>query len=354
MVDEKLVSIIIPVYNSEKYLVPCIESVLKQTFTDFELLLIDDGSSDRSAEIGRYYQEKDKRVRLIQQKNAGASAARNRGLEEAQGSYIMFVDSDDYIEPVLLERAYGAIQKSHADLYISGCVEEYSEREKIISSRIYAANGSREYTVKGLLEGVGDDFPDSYIQGPGAKLYTRESIEAGPIRFNCDLSLWEDFLFNQEVLSKTRKIYISSDAYYHYRRGNQDSLSCRVCPRYYEMSTCVYDHMRRVMRECGCSGESIRRFEHKYFAAISYGIIRLYLHQYHQTDSKDRRDIIHKVSGNPYVRKLPLREAKTQNEKLLLLLLKLRMTGLLDKLLEIRYQTGIFGLYKKRTEGQRP
>lgn len=354
MMDEEFVSIIIPVYNSEKYLVPCIESVLNQTFTNFELLLIDDGSSDQSAEIGRHYQEKDKRVRLIQQKNGGASAARNRGLEEAQGGYIMFVDSDDYIEPVLLELAYNAIQESRADLYISGFIEEYFEQEEIVSRKIYAAKENKEYTIKKFLEDVGDDFPDSYIQGPCAKLYARESIETGPIRFNCDLSLWEDFLFNQEVLSKIQKIYISSGVYYHYRKGNQDSLSCRVCPRYYEMSTCVYDHMRHIMREYGCSAESIRKFEHKYFSALSYGIIRLYLHQYHRTALKDRRDIIHKVSGNPYIRKLPLQEAKTQNEKLLLLLLKLRMTGLLDKLLEIRYQTGIFGLYKKRTEGQQP
>lgn len=354
MMDEKLVSIIIPVYNSEKYLVPCIESVLNQTFTNFELLLIDDGSIDQSAEIGRHYQEKDKRVRLIQQKNAGASAARNRGLEEARGDYIMFVDSDDYIDSVLLERAYNAIQKSHADLYISGSVEEYFEQKKIVSSRIHAAKGNREYTPKELLENVGDDFPYLYIQGPCAKLYTRGSIEVEPIRFNCDLSLSEDFLFNQEVLSKIQKIYVSNDVYYHYRRENQNSLSCRVCPRYYEMNTYVYDHMRCAMREYGCSAESMRKFEHKYFTALSYGIIRLYLHQYHRTALKDRRDIIHKVSGNPYIRKLPLREAKTQNEKLLLLLLKLRMTGLLDKLLEIRYQTGIFGLYKKRTEGQRP
>lgn len=354
MTDERLVSVIIPIYDSEKYLAPCIESVLDQTFTNFELLLIDDGSSDRSAEICRYYQGKDKRIRLIHQENAGASAARNRGLEEARGGYIMFVDSDDCVDPVLLERAYDAIQRSHADLYVSGFVEEYFEQGKIVSSRIYAAKEDRKYTTKGFLEDVGEDLPDSYILGPCAKLYTRASIETGPTRFNCDLSLWEDFLFNQGVLSNVQEIYISSDVYYHYRKGDRGSLSCRVCPRYYEMSTCAYGHMRRLIRGYGCSTERMRRFEYEYFAVLSYGIIRVYLHQYHQTAFEDRRDIIHKVSGDPYVRKLPLRETKARNEKLLLLLLKLRMTRLLDKLLEIRYQTGIFGLYKKRPEEQRP
>ena len=94
-----LISVIVPVYKAEKYLPQCIESILAQTFTDFELLLIDDGSPDRSGEICDEYVRKDHRIRVFHQQNRGVSAARNLGLEQAVGEYIAFVDSDDYVLP---------------------------------------------------------------------------------------------------------------------------------------------------------------------------------------------------------------------------------------------------------------
>ena len=97
------ISIIVPVYKVEEYLSQCIDSILVQTFTNFELLLVDDGSPDRCGEMCEEYAQKDERIRVFHQENAGVSTARNKGLAEAYGKYIVFVDSDDYILPAYLE-----------------------------------------------------------------------------------------------------------------------------------------------------------------------------------------------------------------------------------------------------------
>ena len=110
------ISVIIPVYNTEKYLSKCIESVLCQTFKDFELILVDDGSTDRSGVICDYYELSDKRVRTIHKSNEGVSGARNTGLAHAKGRYITFVDSDDYIEETWLNGLYDSMEKNHSDL----------------------------------------------------------------------------------------------------------------------------------------------------------------------------------------------------------------------------------------------
>ena len=349
-----MISVIVPVYNAEKYLVQCIESILDQTFSNFELLLIDDGSADGSAEICRSYQGKDKRVRLLQQENAGASAARNRGLEEAQGTYIMFVDSDDYIDSALLERAYDTIKETDADLYICGLSVEIFKKMEIVSQKKYVSKGKNGYRTREILENFGEFFPDQYIYGPCHKLYHRKTIEENKVRFDNDLTIWEDFLFNQHILMGCETVYISDEALYHYRMEGEGSLSHRSNPYYYKMTTFVYDNMRELLQRFGCSNEARARFELTYFHALLYGITTCYSNHYSETAPEDRLKIIKDVSSNVHIRELPLKRLQGIKLKAILLLLKLRMTRLLDKLLEIRYQTGIFGLYKKRPEEQRP
>lgn len=113
---EELISVIVPVYNVEKYLEHCIESILKQTYQNFELILVNDGSKDRSLEICKLYEEKDCRVRVFDRKNGGVSAARNTGLDQCNGTYIIFVDSDDYISQNCLENLYRAAKIRDYDI----------------------------------------------------------------------------------------------------------------------------------------------------------------------------------------------------------------------------------------------
>lgn len=112
----ELVSVIVPVYNVEKYLKKCVDSILSQSYQNIEVILINDGSLDGSGEICEAYAKKDERIKYITQNNSGLGKTRNRGIEEASGKYLLFVDSDDYIENTMIEKLYHNITESHADV----------------------------------------------------------------------------------------------------------------------------------------------------------------------------------------------------------------------------------------------
>ncbi|HDV0860284.1 TPA: glycosyltransferase, partial [Enterococcus faecalis] len=123
------ISIIVPVYNVEKYLEKCVRSILAQTFTDFELILVDDGSPDSSGAMCDQFAEQDQRVKVIHKENGGLSDARNAGIEIATGEYLGFVDSDDYIADDMYELLYTNIVKEDADLSICGIYDVYEGKE---------------------------------------------------------------------------------------------------------------------------------------------------------------------------------------------------------------------------------
>ena len=118
MQEEVKISIIIPVYNVEKYLHECLDSIINQTFKDLEIICVDDGSTDKSSEILEEYEQKDKRFTVISQPNKGVSAARNRGMQQAKGKYIMFVDSDDYIASNACELIYNSAEEKRCDILL--------------------------------------------------------------------------------------------------------------------------------------------------------------------------------------------------------------------------------------------
>ena len=132
---ETAISVIVPVYRVEKYLPACIDSILNQTFTDFELILVDDGSPDRCPEICDETAKRDARVRVIHQANQGLSAARNAGIEAARGAWLSFVDSDDYIAPHFCEKLYQTAQRTNADCVMCS-VQNVDESGKLIDSAL--------------------------------------------------------------------------------------------------------------------------------------------------------------------------------------------------------------------------
>lgn len=207
-----MISIIVPVYNVEKYLNRCIESILNQTYKNFELILVNDGSTDKSRQICEKYQAEDNRVIVINQQNKGVSAARNVGLEIAKGEYIAFVDSDDYIERDMYESLINDCKNKNSDITVCGF---YQLRPNSKRNELFIKN---ESFIMNSIDCINKFFEDDYIKdlmyAPWNKLFKRKVI--GNIRFNEELSMGEDILFIFECLEKCNFIFFNTESKYNY------------------------------------------------------------------------------------------------------------------------------------------
>ena len=209
-----MLSIIVPVYNAEKFLYRCIESILAQTYTDFELLLVNDGSIDCSLEICEQYIKQDKRVKIFTQKNCGVSVARNTGIENATGEFVTFVDADDWIEPQMYEKMMKRFsEEMSVDIVIGGFVRQKSDR--IIP--VLKKKEETIYTTKNALQEllVGKIFRGELCD----KIYRKSLLDN--IRLDSAIAVAEDLLFNWLVFQKARSIlYYPIWAYHKSRKCN--------------------------------------------------------------------------------------------------------------------------------------
>ena len=204
------ISIIIPVYNVEKYLNQCLDSILNQTFTDWECILIDDGSVDNSGKICDEYGEKDNRFIVIHQKNAGVSVARNAGLQIARGEWIGFVDSDDYIDSNTFEDVLKKIQGTNVDLVQWGIVLEV-DGEVLL----------RKFPKQGILNEK--DLFEYFEPSTCHKLFKKSIITANKIMFPEGLTLSEDRYFSFVYYLHCNNVLGIDDCYYHYRIYSESS-----------------------------------------------------------------------------------------------------------------------------------
>lgn len=213
---EPLISVIVPVYRAEKYLADCIESILRQSLSDFELLLIDDGSPDCSGAMCDTYCQKDTRIHVIHKENGGVSSARNMGLDHAQGKYIAFVDSDDYLGENYLQALYAVQQASDRNTFVIADYQPFFPdgfvSRDFSSAFIVSLSGGKNdaETFKRLVFNF-------IIFPPYCKLYQREIIEENGLRFNRELRSAEDFDFNFRYTRYIDQIVYTPSIQYYYR-----------------------------------------------------------------------------------------------------------------------------------------
>ena len=216
------ISVIVPVYKVEQYLPQCVESILAQTFTDFELLLIDDGSPDNSGKICDEYAAKDSRIRVFHKTNGGVSSARNVGLDNAKGEWIAFVDSDDWIGEHYLDPVPELEEESRsAQIVLSGFNIISSSTGNLIERRNWRDLQKRRFSSSESFF-----LHKLHLWGfPFSKFYLKSVIDACSIRFSEKISLSEDLLFLMEFLSSCEYVYFSNSCEYYYRVGRSDALS---------------------------------------------------------------------------------------------------------------------------------
>lgn len=205
-----LVSIIIPMYNSEKYISKCINAILNQSFNNFEVIIIDDGSNDNSKKIVEFTIKDDNRFKMIYQKNLGVSEARNVGIHNAKGKYIIFIDSDDWIEKNYIEKLVNNIEEKNADFaWCDWMVHEHKKKYR----NCISSNLNKESKVNDLII----HFINSRSGGaPWGKIYLKEIINNKNIKFKSNIPYAEDYLFNLEFLAHAQKVVYINEALINY------------------------------------------------------------------------------------------------------------------------------------------
>lgn len=217
---QPLVSVIVPVYNVEKYLPQCLDNLLRQNFLPFEIICVNDGSTDSCSEILRRYAAKDRRIHLICQNNRGLSAARNAGLKKAKGQYVLFVDSDDFLHPETLSSLYRQIIHCNADICIFGYFPYDDDGVKTanLPAAHYRKNENSTFTYQQI---IGQIFSRVAVW---CKLYRLDFIRKHKIEFPEGL-VFEDVIFHIKTITSAEKICLLNRPLYYYRTDNTASIT---------------------------------------------------------------------------------------------------------------------------------
>ncbi len=239
---EVKISIIIPVYNVEKYLQKCLDSILKQTFQNFEIICVDDSSTDNSLKILKEYKQKDDRFVILQQNHLGAGAARNRGLKLAKGKYIQFLDSDDYFEPTLLEEMYIRAEKFNSDITICSS-KKVDDKGNIIETKSpnFPINIDK-IPMEQIFnkQNFKDDIFCLLIPVVWNKLFLKTFIEKNQLMFP-NLPIYEDIVFVHQTVISADKIVAFNKELVNYRFNRPGSLvSTRSKHTIDAIKACIY------------------------------------------------------------------------------------------------------------------
>ena len=215
---ENMISVIIPVYNVEKYLQRCVDSILNQTYRDLELVLVDDGSLDNSGLMCDAYAAQDPRVRVIHKENGGVSSARNAGLDAAKGDYITFVDSDDYIDACMYEKMMAKAEMHNCDVVMCDCVKEFGDRSVVYSHEIragfYDAVQLRKEYYPHLLMMENVEYPATISN---CIILWKSSMNTPDMRYAPGIRFSEDLLFGAKLLRRASSFcYMKNEPFYHY------------------------------------------------------------------------------------------------------------------------------------------
>jgi len=247
MNSKPVISVIIPMYNAEKYVEKCIESLIKQTYQNLEIIIVNDGSTDGSKEVCEKYTQKDSRITLINTENRGAGSARNTGIDIAKGKYISFIDSDDYVCNDYYERFYNMIQKTDADIAIGRYqrVSEHETMQFINSGKIKERTNMEE-----LLVLYGED-EDKYINAVLVtnKLFKRELFEDN-VRFPIGRLIDDEFII-YKLIYKSKKIVCTDDVMYAYVQSDSSVMRKNFKEKRVHDTIDVYDEVYAFFKENG-------------------------------------------------------------------------------------------------------
>lgn len=341
-----MVSVIVPVYRVEQYLRECLESIRLQTYADIEVIMVNDGSPDHSKEICEEYCVADARFHLINKENEGLGFARNTGLRFAHGEYVMFIDSDDYIQKTTVEKMIKTVVEQEADTVIGSFIRINDHKEEVpyYGYVQHTACYVGETVRREMLPKMFGSLPeggDSLRMSACGVLYSMRLIQDYGVQFCSEREYTsEDLFFNLDYYQYAQKVYVLPDNFYYYRY-NGDSLSTRYRPNWYEMKQKIYGEGIRRLKQFGIYEETKQRFMKYYLLGIRRSISQE-TPEKAQKSSYECRMRIKKICRDSYFKEIcheyPLRRLGWKQQVFLLLvrmkgaflLMKLAQRGLMD------------------------
>lgn len=316
--EQPLVTVIVPIYNSERNLEKCVNSIMNQTYSKLEILLVNDGSIDESLAICKKCSSKDFRVRIIEQLNQGVSAARNKGMKEATGEIYIFVDADDWIEKNYIEKIMNSLKNN--DGVFCGYTKEIGKQKL-------------ECTVQpGImdLENINDTqivpfFMNGFIHPCWNKCFRADIIKKYSLCFDTEVHISEDSLFCLEYLLHCNAILILNNVGYHYCiREDELSLSKKTYSNIFEIYERVYYKLEQVLQRGNC-GKDLKQeiLDKTLFPQIYNSVIKVINST--NKNAEEKRMILDKASSIEYYRKILDRTLDSSNNRIEKFIVKLIM-----------------------------
>ena len=325
--NEPLVSVIMPVYGVEKYVGRAIESILSQTYSNFEFFCVDDGTPDKSGEICDEYAKKDSRIIVIHKENGGAPSARNVAIDKAEGKYFYFMDSDDWTEPDMLLDMVSLAEKNNLQYVVSGYYIDtfYSDTEKFTQEqkwvdRIFESQDEFRKNAHKL-------FDLNLLYTPWNKLYSGEYIKSKGLYF--PNTFWDDFPFNLSVIRDVERVGVTSKKYYHFIRQRSESETAKYRSDMYEKREEENVWMKDLYSYWGIDNDEVREFLARRYVERLIGCVENVTNKNCSLTKKEKKSEIKKMISTSTAREyLKLAKPKSSYMKLMLVPVKMNSSAL--------------------------
>lgn len=311
----ELVTVIVPVYNREKYLSCCVSSILGQSYRNLEILLVDNGSTDESAALCEEWCKRDGRIRFLHLENAGVSAARNAGLEAAKGEYIAFVDADDWILPGMLERQMKCLEEEGSDMVMCGFREVREADRAFFSGHLSGQTALQEEEGRPVCVTVNrEEYVSEYLLTGNTHcwsiLFVQRILEG--VRFREDLTIGEDLVFLVDCLPSLRHITVMENREYCYYINETGAMYASFCPSYMDQIRCWKITEKKLVRLYpSCTVQLMICL----FQAILLVAGKLAVLSGTQSNGNQDKEVSRKISSEIYLRECH-EEAKTAWKRL--------------------------------------
>ncbi len=300
------ISVIVPLYNAEKFIDRCMASIYAQTFTDYEIILVDDGSTDNSAKLCREYAQKDKRITFISKENGGAGSARNMGIEIAKGEYLAFPDVDDWFEPNMYQELYAAASAGNYDVVFSG-ITRYKKEKGTRGIVFYRTELSRPlccHTQQECRENIMKVFPTTIVfDSPCNKLYKRSIAIEHNVRFS-NTRRCQDAMFNIDFYNAIDSAISVDKAYYNYLTNDQEAVNRKFPKNYIDINIAYYTKLIGILQSWDMYTGDIKKHYDTSVVLAVYGTMGMFENPQWAMRKKEQKEYVQSILARQDLHKL--------------------------------------------------